>query len=445
MINFNGLATGLDTGALITQLVRAESAPIERLTTKQVQIDAKSKRLTSLRSKLDDLRNASLALDSRPEALPSSATSSDESVVKARASGASTLGRFDVNVERLATAARVYSGPSATRDTPGAFGTGTLTLNIGGSSTAISVDSTDTLDSISAKILASGAPVTTGILFDGTSYHLQVSARETGAANALTITEGGLTLGLSDPLNVVSRGEDARVRIDGFLVTRGTNTITDALPGVTLDLKATSPLGTTQSIQVAHDKDALATGLQKLVDAYNSVNTFITAEVSTTSGSPKPRDSLSGDSTVRSIQSRLRGALVAPVAGTSGAFTTLASLGISVQRDGSLQLDKAKLGAALGTDPEAVAKVLGTAGSGAMTIVAQQADYFSSATTGVLTQRLSSMGRERKSIDVQIEGMQARLDKYEATLRSTYAKLEQTVSGLQSQSSQITAALGQLR
>lgn len=443
MISFNGLATGLDTSALITQLVKAESAPIERITSKQVLLDAKSRKLTSLRTKLDDVRNAALALDSRAEALPTSVTSSDESVVKARGSGGSTLGRFDLTVERLATSARVYSSSFVTRDAPGSFGTGTLTLDIGGSSYAIDVDASDTLDSVTSKIQASGAPVTTGILFDGTGYRLQVSGRATGAANALTIDEGGLTLGLSQPANMVAQATDARLRIDGFLITRGTNTVSDAIPGVTLELKGTSAVGTTQSIEVGHDTDALAAGLSKLVDAYNAVNTFIAAEVSW-SGSSKPADSLSGDATVRSIQARLRTALLSPVAGTTGAFTTLASLGVSIQRTGALSLDKAKLTAALGSDPEAVARVLGSSGSGAMTIVAQEADYFSSSTTGVLTQRLTSMSRERKSLDDRITQMQARLDKYEAQLRQTYATLEQTVSGLQNQGSQLSAAMNAL-
>lgn len=443
MISFNGLATGLDTGSLITQLVKAESAPIERLASKQTVIDAKSKKLTSLRTKLDDLRNAALALDSRAEALPTTARSSDEAVVKATASGGSSLGQFDVKVEQLATSARVYSNVAASHDAPGAFGTGTLTLDIGGSSYAIDVDASDSLDSVSAKIQASGAPLSTAILFDGTGYRLQVSGRATGAANALTVNEGGLTLGLSEPANVVSSGADARLRIDGFLLTRGTNSVSDAITGVTLELKATSPTGTTQSIEIAHDGEALATGLQKLVDAYNAVNTFISAEISWT-GSSKPVDSLSGDGTVRSIQARLRDSLLSPVAGTSGAFTTLASLGVSIQRTGALQLDKGKLTAALGRDPEAVAKVLGSSGSGAMSILAQQADYFSSGSTGVLTSRLGSMSRERKSIDARMEQMQVRVDKYEALLRQQYATLEKTVSGLQNQGSQLTAALDAL-
>jgi flagellar hook-associated protein 2 len=260
----------------------------------------------------------------------------------------------------------------------------------------------------------------------------------------VTVNEVGTSLGLSTPANIVSSASDASFELDGIPMTRGSNTFENAFPGVTLELLTPSPTGQKTSIEIGHDPAALETAVKKVVDAFNAVNSFVQAE-STWTGQQKPLDSLSGDSTLRSIQSRLRGVLTAPVAGTSGAHTTLASLGVSLQRDGSLSLDTAKLRSALAADPNGVAKVLGTEGTGAMALLAEQADYFTDGSEGVLSQRLTSMKNERRGLDDRIERMQARLDKYEAQLVQQYAKLEQLVSGLQSQSSQLSAAMSGLQ
>lgn len=442
-ISFSGLASGLDTASIVKQLVQVESQPIVRLQKQQSDIDAKSKKLTTLQTSLDDLRNAALALDTRNEALPTQATSTNPSVVGASATGGASLGSYQIKVDQLATAARVYSSSFSGPDTAALFGTGTMSMSIGGSSYDIAVDASDTLDSLVSKIQASGAPVSAGLLYDGTGYRLAISGRATGAANALTITEGGLTLGVSNPANVASTAQDARFEIDGITVTRSTNVVADAIRGVTLQLHGATAPGAIDHVEVGTDTSALATNVKKLVDAYNKVNTFIAGEEDW-SGSAKDATSLNGDSTLRSVQSRLHSAILAPVAGLTGKYTTLASLGISVQKDGSLSLDQAKLETALGDSPEAVAAVLGQDGTGAMTVIAHAADYFSDTTNGLLTQRLTSMSKARRALDDQVTQMQARIDQYQTLLQNQFATLERTMSSLKSQGDQLTAALASL-
>jgi flagellar hook-associated protein 2 len=442
VITFGGLATGLDTQQIIDQLVKVESQPLRRLSTKQAQIDARSQKITTLRTRLEELRTAALGLDTRAEALPAKASSSQESVVRAEARPGATSGRFAVEVLGLASAARVYSDPVASRTDPGGFGVGTLALEIGGARYEIALDGTESLDEVAAAVQASGAPVSTSVLREAGGYRLQVSGQDTGAANALTVDEGALTLGLARASNVVSVAEDARLRIDGFEVTSPTNTVTDVVPSVTLELISTSP-GTTQRVEVSQDGDALATSLQKLVDAYNAVNSLIATEASW-SGTAKGASSLNGDATLRTLQSRMRQAVLAPVAGTTGRYTTLASIGVSFDRTGALSLSRAKLDEALSRDPEGVARVLAGSGGGSMSAVATTIDGYSSPTNGVLKQRLDAMGRERAVIQTRMDAIQLRIDKTEMLLRQQFATLEKTVSALQGQGNQISAALSAL-
>ncbi len=439
-ISFSGLASGLDTTSIIKQLVAVESQPITDMQNQQSDIDAKSAKITTLQSNLDDLRNAALALDTRAEALPTQATTSNSAVVSATATGGAALGSYNIQVTQLATAARVYSNSVSDPDTAGLFGTGTMAMTIGGSTYNVDVTATDTLNSVLGKIQSSGAPVSAGLLYDGTGYRLAVSGHATGAANALTIDEGSLTLGLSDPANVASTGRDAKFSIDGIQVSRSTNVVADAISGITLQLHGLTATGVSEHVDIATDTSTLAGNVQKLVDAYNKVNTFISGEEDW-SGQAKDATSLNGDSTLRSVQSQLHTALLSPVAGTTGKYTTLASLGISIQKDGSLSLDQAKLATALGDDPEGVAKVLGQDGTGAMTMIANAADYFSDTSTGLLKQRLDSMTKQRRALDDQIAQMQTRIDQYQTLLQNQFANLETTMSALKNQGDQLTAAL----
>jgi flagellar hook-associated protein 2 len=439
-ISFSGLASGLDTASIVKQLVSVESQPITRMQKQQTDIDAKSKKLTTLQGNLDDLRNAALGLDTRSEALPTQATSSNSAVVSATATGGASLGSYQLKVTQLASAARVYSNSFSASDVAGLFGTGTMSMAIGGQNYPITLDGTDTLASVVSKIQASGAPVSAGLLFDGTGYRLAISGNASGAANALTIDEGGLTLGVSNPANVASKGLDAKFDIDGIHVTRSSNVVADALTGVTLQLKGLSATGATEHVDVGNDPSALVANVKKLVDAYNKVNTFISGEEDW-SGQAKDATSLNGDSTLRSVQGQLHSAILSPIAGTAGKYTTLASLGISMQKDGSLALDESKLQTALGADPEAVATVLGHKGTGAMTVIAQAADYFSDTSTGVLTQRLASMTKQRRALDDSIAQMQTRIDQYQTLLQAQFATLETTMSALKSQGDQLTAAM----
>jgi flagellar hook-associated protein 2 len=444
MISFSGLATGLDTTKLISQLVKAEGAPIDRLKSKQSLIDARSRKVTTLRTRLDDLRNAALSLDSRREALPATLTSSNTARVRGSVVGGSPPARFDLEVVSLAKGARMYSSSFASSAAAGLFGTGQLQITTSAGTSTVDVDGSDTLETVRQKIQDLNLPLTASVLNDGAGFRLQLSGSGVGAANAVTVNEVGTGLGLALPANVVSAASDATFRIDGITMTRGSNTVSDAFPGVTLELLSASPAGEQTSIEIGNDPAALEAALKKVVDAYNAVNSFVQGE-STWTGQQKPADSLSGDSMLRSVQSKLRSVVSAPVAGVSGSNTTLASLGVSLRRDGSLALESSKLRSALASNPEGVAQVLGTAGTGAMALLAEQADYFTDGSDGVLTRRLDSMGSERRSIDDRIARMQARLDKYESQLTQQYAKLEQVVSGLQGQGQRLSAALGSLR
>ena len=213
---FSGLASGLDTAAILEQLVALERRPIQRLQQKQADLRSMASRVDGLRGRLTSLLDAARELGDRDNVLAAKASSSDESIVKASTRGEAAVGTFALEVTQLAQAEKTVSNGFAARDQTGLFGTGTLDVTIGGTTTSITVDSTDTLDTLADKITQQVDGVSASVVYDGSSYRLLVAGEKTGADQAIDFTETGVSLGLSDPANELRSAQDAVFSIDGL-------------------------------------------------------------------------------------------------------------------------------------------------------------------------------------------------------------------------------------
>ncbi len=442
---FSGLATGIDTASIVTQLVQVERIPITRLQGTQGNLRSISQRVGNMVSLMDAMKEKAEALDSREESLPSAVTSSDEDSVGVTATGGASLGSFAVSVSQLATAERTYSDGVAAKDQTGLFNTGRLRIRVGSDPwTDIMVDNSSTMESIVSDINSSGLDVTAGILFDGTNYRISVTGNNTGAANDIDFRENwGLQIGLDKAANEVVTAEDAAFTVDGFAMTRENNTVVDAIPGVELDLKAVTSSDVT--VNISRDSEALETNVQEFLDAYNAVMSAINAEF-TFSGEARVGDSLSGDSTLRGLQSRLRVLTSSEITGLSSNYATLRSVGISSNSDGTLDLDSEELASALADDPEAVSALFRddtfSGIEGFMPQFAALVDEYTDSTDGLLSTKIDGIGDRIDDIDDQIGRMELNVEAYEARLRAQFTAMEQLVGSLQAQGQQMLAVLG---
>ncbi|HBQ14986.1 MAG: hypothetical protein EVA89_11105 [Sandaracinaceae bacterium] len=444
-ITFSGLSTGLDTAGIISQLMQLERMPVDRLETKKKNYDSQASKFRSLETKLKSLQDAAKKLGKPEDVLTTKVSTSDEKVFTATSSGGAAVGPTDIHVTSLAKVEKTYSNTFADKTATGAFGTGTLTLQVGsGDPVDITVDGTDTLESVVGKINGSGADVTAGLMFDGTNYRLRVTGNDTGAANAISFTETGTSLGLDVPANQVQAAVDAVFSVDGFAMTRASNTFSDAVPGVSITLTGASPDATPATLGVQRDTDALREKAQGFVDAYNEVAKGINAEFAYT-GKAKGAGSLVGDSALRSVQSRLRSFMGSAVPGTSGAYRTLASIGIQTNQDGTLKLDAADFDEAVGADANAVSTLLAGNRIGGIDGFVKGfddlIDEFVDSADGIIPSRIDALEGRNRDIDKQIDRLELRLEKTEEQLVKQYAKLEELVSGLTNQGNQIMAAL----
>lgn len=437
--SFSGLASGIDTATLISSLVQLERAPIQRLEAKQSDLSSVSRRLGEISKRTETLAKAAEDLVGARELLGATASSTDESKIRVSATGDATLGSFSVEVRALARAERTYSDGVASRDVAGLFGSGTLGLSVGGVSTDVTLEATDTLDDVARKINDSGADVTASVLHDGTSFRLLVAGRSTGAANAIGFTESGTTLGLDRPENELVAARDATIVVDGLQITRATNRFSDVVPGVTFDLRGETTVGQPVGVEVERDTDATVEKLQKLVTAYNDVVRGIAAE-STFTGTARIGNSLVGDSTLRGLQSKLSGTVLGTFSGAR-----LADFGLRLQNDGTLELEEAEVRETLASSPEALVSFFGadSAATGFSRALTDLAELYTS-DDGQLTTRIDSLGNRSRDIDSQIERMERRIDKYEENMRKKFTAMELVVSNLQSQGAQLGSILSGL-
>jgi flagellar hook-associated protein 2 len=366
MFNIGGLSSGLDTNSIVTQLMAIEKQPITALQTKQATSQAKANAwkqigtaLSSLTSRINDL-----SLPGKLDSLTQASSSNTSAVTVSASTGVSPV-NLSFTVDQLAQSEQRASTTNF-GGTNALVGAGTFTFSTGNDpAQTITTTASTTLSDLAQQINTMNKGVAASIVStDGTSYKLVLRSQTSGQANTLNV--GGSLTGLqASDFNVVQAAKDAKLTIGSgvgaLTVTRGTNTITDLAPGLTVNLLTTTSDPIT--VTAGRSPDAVVKMLQGLVTDFNNV-------VSTTKdlGKIDPADSskngiLAGDATLLSVTSRLSGLIGQAVSGLGGPLSYANGAGLSIQRDGTLSLDETKLRAALASDWNGVTRLFSRSGA----------------------------------------------------------------------------------
>jgi flagellar hook-associated protein 2 len=329
--------------------------------------------------------------------------------------------------------------------------TGKLTIN--GVDIAYNT-TTDTLSSIISRMNNSTAGVIASI--DRTNDKLVLTRKDTGAL-ALDIQDTSGNLGAALKLapgttNAQTIGLTAKVTVDGRSITSITNTVTNAIDGVTLNLVKQSPLGLPQTLSVGVDQSAVTSALNSLITSFNSLGDTLDKVTASTPGQAGGTAGTSGplasDSTTRSLFLSLRATLF-QATGT-GSINSLGAIGLSTGAIGAvagstdrLQLDTTKLTAALNTDANQVASLLdGSTGPIAALLAKLKSFEDPANTSSYIQSHTTSLSAEISSIHREELNRQEMIDNYQKSIEAQYAAMEATLARLQSQSAQISATLG---
>jgi len=449
-ITSSGLISGIDTASIVDQLVSLESRPISLLRSRQSALKSQVSALGDIVSKLSALETAAKGL-ATDGVLAAKVSSSNDAFSATPGTGALD-GRYGVRVDQLARAAKWRSGAFATSTSPVAGGT--LALKVAGTDYGpLTIAAGTSLADVAFQIRQSGAPLSAQVLTGKDGAYLSVTARDTGyagtdasAALALTFTPSGAGGGTEPAFAEVEGARNALFSVDGLAFERQTNTVTDAITGVTLTLKKGAILpattGTVEDLVLSTDVDASKAKLQKFVEAYNGVMSLVQRQLAVTKSTDRG-STLAGDSSIRSLQKSLQQLLVTVVPDLPG-VKSLADVGVKTARDGSLTIDGTAFSAALARDPSAIDTLFSKATTGLGAVVSSMVQAQIASGTGILTARQTGLSKTVTQMDDQAAAMQRRVEAFRTNLQRQFSAMETTLSNLKSTGSYLTAQLNSL-
>lgn len=451
-ISFGGLGNGLDFGQVVAQLVQLQRLPIDRLSQARQTLQTKLTEYGTLGTKLLALQSAADSLRLSSSYDRSTTTVSDETVLQASASSTATPGRYTIQVTQLATAHQITNkaatAVSSTDTDIVSGGSATFAFQVGsGAVQTINLGENATLDDLKTAINDLAAGVSASIVNTGTdsspAYRLVLTASETGASQTITITDDTTTLdflnstgtGGTDTLEaaqdaVIVLGDPAQ---NPVTLQRSSNTITDAIAGVTLNLKQETAAGSPISLNVTRDLDAVKANIKAIVTAYNDIVKFVN-ERSTYDPIQKQGGLFLNEGAAKTVLTRIRQALSNEVDGLSG-ITAVSQIGLKTERDGTITLDESALDQALSTDYAGVKNLFinQSSSTGVAQRLYQAVDGLDDVGDGVLTVRKDGLNREISSLSDQIRRKEDALAAYEDRLRRQYAALDGLLRQMQAQ------------
>lgn len=388
-------STNLDVNGIVGQLMSLEQRPISILNKKEGDFQAKISAYGNVSSALSGFQTSLQDLTKPEKFQGQKASSSDTDVLTATASAKASPGTHTLSVSSLAQTQKLAAAGQPSDVTTIGTGTpSTLTFDFGsieggsfdeasgkykdasfkpsglGSKTVVIDSSNNTLKGIRTAINAANMGVTATIINDGSAepYRLTLSPSGAGNTSSMKISVSGEatigTLLAHDPadlqnLSETSTSKSAVFTVDGVTISKPGNSVSDVIPGVTLELLDTS--STPVTLTLGRESTSITNSIQGFVKGYNDLNKTL-QELSSYNASTKQGAILQGDSTLRVLQSQIRSVLNAPVSNTGGAYTNLTQIGITLQKDGTMSLDTSKLNAAITANPQDVASLFASVG-----------------------------------------------------------------------------------
>ena len=494
-ISFGGLASGLDSGAIIQALLKAERIPIDQLEARKKAEQDKITLLGTFQGLVAALRDKANALGTASGFLGYKVENSHPDRANVTASSLESAGAHSLVIERLHAIDRwAFDGvDDPDRDLATASGAGIEFTHKGVQYQFNGLEPDQTsLNDLAALINAgpnggvTATVVQTGVAGSSTAHQLILTAPDGGAddrISGISTTVPELTLNTSGPdangnatsPNNVTVGNYSEFTLDGLSFTRDSNTISDALPGVSIDLLAVDA-ATSISFTVGPDTQAIKAKLQEFVDAYNGVVDFVKTQ-SKFDEKAGPGGKLFGDSVLQRITQTIRRTLFSQTTSQIGndpeGFGTLRLLGIVGEKDGKLKIDDAVMdakmaqdldafmeffvdsdgfdngGAALGT-PEYYIDLTPDTGLGddlARALDALTKSFTSTSGTaykGLFDSRVDALNDRIKRFDKEIEAREYQLDRLEENLVARFAALDKLMGELQAQGASLINGLAQL-
>lgn len=464
-ISSAGIGSGLDVNGLVSQLMQLERQPLNSMTAKQQGFNDQISAYGQIKSALDAFKTAASNLQLDSNFAATSATSSNTSRVTATTDDLTAVaGSYDITVSSLAQAGvQASAGKSSSSTAIGASafdsgGPATLSFATSAKSFSISVSATDTLESIRDKInngvvsgeTSSQGLATASIVNAGTSaapsYKLVIASTGQGTDNDVKITSTNTATNTTDStltsyfgFSSTQTASNASFTVNGLAITRSSNTVTDVVTGVTLNLAGADPANTDptaathSTLTVARDTAAISSKVNDFISAYNKLTSTVT-------NLHQKGGILEADNSATSVITELQNTFNQPAKITGNSFGWLAQVGVSFQKDGTLALDSAAFTKALGTDFNSVVSLFTDTQQGfAARLYSSASNMLNS--NGLVDSRINGLTSRANLLNDNIDRENVRLTSVETRLRTQYANLDALMGTMKQTSSYLSAQL----
>ena len=449
-ISISGIGSGIDFNAVRDAIINQRSIPIQQLQSRVNNYNRRTESLKELNLLLTTLTTTANDLTKRDVGTGRTATAADPAIAGATGSAGANLGSLNLTVNRLASSFTQASRSFASADAPilaGGAASATFELRLGGAAegTEITIDaSNNSLQGLRDAINAAGAGISASIIDlngDGTQQQLVLNSTETGARGRVELVETSATGTVTD-LNLRSLNPpdgditklDASLTINGLDIIRSSNTISDAVEGLNLELKKT---GST-TIDVTRSND-IEEKLEAFVTAYNAIHEFINTQYKKDANG-RTTGVLAGDAVLRNIQRQVSSMVNTGSADNGGTLSALHQIGITTDRSGKMEFDKDVLKQAITTNINDVRALLygnTTGQTGVFNSLHDIADDLSDNITGTVQTAINGYEATVKNLNSTIEKRTALLNDYRDMLTRRFAAADAAIGQLNGQGTAI--------
>lgn len=448
--SIGGLATGLDMNTILEQLRLYERQPVVRLQEQQEKLQTKRDAWQDIKMYLNNLKSKTSDLKSQGTFRSYSVSTSSSDCFSVSASSATELGTYNLEIISLASCHSVVS--KSGQDIAWDAVSGEIYITVGSEEpVTINVNGMTSLVELRDAI-NSVVPNGTASIIDN---RLVIASKNAGTDNMLSFSDSSGTdavlkeLGIvtdTGNLNELSSATNAEFKINGLLVTRSSNTISDVIDGVSIILKKKTQ--GVETFEITQDIEKAKSAIKAFVDQINSALSFIQSKLD--AGSPKDHKSagaLVSDSTLMRIQTELRRLVSDTVQDISGKYKTVSQIGIQLDRYGSLTLDNEKLTKALEENPEDVYQLFVTE-SDDNSGVAQRLDayikHLTASKDGIIDVKTKALDNSMKTFRDSIEKMEKRVEQRMAMIEKQFLALEVAMAKMQSQQNWLSSQVNML-
>jgi flagellar hook-associated protein 2 len=426
---------GIDFSKILDAVMQFESQPLLAMQQDENNVKNKDAAFVSLAGMISALQTPVSSLSTSTLFSNVSATSSDPSIATVQSGDGAMPGDYSVSITQLAKAqvTKSTNGYAATTDVAATGGTISFTIN-GTTTSDITVTSSTTLADLAQQINAQGSGVRAAVVNDGTNNKLVLTSRTTGQTNGFTVNNNltnssgaaiAFAAGQNETSGNAQNAQNALLNVNGIDIQSASNTITDALPGVTMTLLKAGDV----SVSVATDLSSIKDTLNNLVTQYNKLRQF---------NAQQAKGVLGSDPVLREVLNDIKSVLLSANS-NGGQYKYLAEIGIELTSTGDLSIDEAKLDEALNSHAADVQKLFnGDSGTNGVFNTLQATLNNLDGTAGLLKTTRDSIHKTLDKFDDRIEHEQQLLELRRQSLQKMYAAADQAISQLNQMSSSLS-------